>query len=78
MGTSVVAFGAISNWLVDVLNILTGIWTKKREAPCFPCRPIAPSGKPGRGKGFKIGRWKSRVKGYGEVMGELPGRHPGR
>ena len=71
MGTSVVAFGAISNWLVDVLNILTGNLDKAGGA-MFPLPAHMPSGKPGRGKGFKIGRWKSRVKGYGEVMGELP------
>ena len=71
MGTSTVQFGGLCSWLVDVVNILTGNLDKPGGA-MFPnpahARPNAASG----GKGFKVGRWASRVKGLPEVCGELP------
>ena len=30
------------------------------------------SGEPGRGRGFAIGRWTTRVRGLPEALGELP------
>ena len=30
------------------------------------------TGEPGRGRGFSLGRWQSRVRGLGEAFGELP------
>ena len=71
MGTSVVQFGTIANWLVDVLNILTGNLDNEGGA-MFPMPAHVPVSDSPKGKGFKIGRWKSRVKGFPEVMGEFP------
>ena len=38
---------------------------------CAPPWIRTPDRKPG-GRGYKLGRWKSRVKGHPEVNGELP------
>jgi len=71
MGTSVVQFGTIANWLVDVLNVLTGNLDSEGGA-MFPMPAHVPVSSQPKAKGFKIGRWNSRVKGLPEVMGEFP------
>ncbi|MEW6265549.1 MAG: molybdopterin-dependent oxidoreductase [Thermodesulfobacteriota bacterium] len=71
MGTSTVAFGGLTNWLVDVINILTGNLDRPGGA-MFPGPAHLPDRTKAGGKGFKIGRWKSRVGGRPEVCGELP------
>jgi len=70
IGTTTVEFGTVASWAVDTLNILTG----NLDRPGGVMWPLPAHGKrgPGRGKGFGIGRWHSRVKGYPEVMGEYP------
>ncbi|MDQ8702998.1 molybdopterin oxidoreductase family protein [Streptomyces sp. LHD-70] len=72
IGTCTVEFGTLANWLVDVLNVLTGNLDRPGGA-LFPLsatdrapRPAAP------GKGFRTGRWQSRVSGHPEVKSELP------
>lgn len=71
MGVSTAPFGAVSNWLIDVVNILTGNLDRPGGA-MFPTPAHMPKKvKPG-GKGWGVGRWRSRVKGLNEVMGELP------
>lgn len=72
VGSSTVEYGTLANWLVDVLNILTGNLDRPGGA-LFPLaatdgapRPAAP------GKGFALGRWASRVSGHPEAKGELP------
>ncbi|WP_327322521.1 molybdopterin oxidoreductase family protein [Streptomyces sp. NBC_01210] len=72
VGSSTVEFGTLANWLVDVLNVLTGNLDRPGGA-LFPLaatdrapRPAAP------GKGFALGRWASRVSGHPEAKGELP------
>jgi len=71
MGTSTVEFGTLANWLVDVLNILTGNLDRAGGA-MFPTPAHMPRRSRPGGKGWILGRWKSRVKGLREVMGELP------
>ncbi|MFO7558795.1 MAG: molybdopterin-dependent oxidoreductase [Desulfobacterales bacterium] len=71
MGTSTVSFGALTNWLVDVVNILTGNLDRPGGA-MFPTPAILPQKKKPGGSGWAPGRWQSRVKGLNEVMGELP------
>jgi anaerobic selenocysteine-containing dehydrogenase len=69
MGGSVVEFGTITQWLVDVINILTGnldrpggtMFTRTAALEVFRT-----------GQPFEWGRWRSRVKGFPEVLGELP------
>jgi anaerobic selenocysteine-containing dehydrogenase len=70
IGTTTVEFGTVASWAVDALNILTG----NLDRPGGVMWPLPAHSKrgPGRGKGFGIGRWHSRVKGYPEVMGEYP------
>ncbi|MDQ2586803.1 molybdopterin-dependent oxidoreductase [Saccharothrix yanglingensis] len=69
MGGSVVEFGTITQWLVDVINVLTGnldrpggtMFTRTAALEVFRT-----------GQPFEWGRWHSRVKGFPEVLGELP------
>ena len=74
IGTCTQEFGALASWLVDVVNVLTG--NLDREGGAMFTTAAAgqrnSSGKPGSGRGFAIGRWKSRVRGLAEVIGELP------
>jgi anaerobic selenocysteine-containing dehydrogenase len=72
IGTSTVEFGTLGSWLVDVINILTGNLDRPGGVmfPLGPAMPAPRSAKPGRG--FKTGRWHSRVSGYPEALFEMP------
>ncbi|ASU84739.1 molybdopterin-binding oxidoreductase [Nocardiopsis gilva YIM 90087] len=70
IGTTTVEFGTLTSWLVDVLNLLTGNLDRSGGA-MFPLAPHRRRGS-GRGRGFQLGRWHSRVSGLPEVKGELP------
>ncbi|MGE2834145.1 molybdopterin-dependent oxidoreductase [Mycobacterium sp. SMC-4] len=70
MGTSTVEFGTLGNWLVDVVNVLTGNLDRPGGV-MFPCSPTAPRPRRG-GRGWRTGRWHSRVSGHPEVLSELP------
>jgi anaerobic selenocysteine-containing dehydrogenase len=74
IGTCTQEFGGIASWLVDVLNLLTGNLDREGGA-MFPLGAAGhsnASGTPGRGRGARFGRWGSRVRGLGEIFGELP------
>ncbi|MGW1023279.1 molybdopterin oxidoreductase family protein [Streptomyces sp. NPDC002577] len=72
IGTCTVAFGTLGSWLVDVLNILTGNLDRPGGA-LFPLAATDRAPRPaGPGRGFALGRWRSRVSGYPEAKGELP------
>ena len=79
VGTCTQEYGTLCNWLIDVLNILTGHFDEPGGA-MFPRAaalqantfPVNTGGKPGFGKGVVTGRRKSRVSGAPEVMGEFP------
>ncbi|WP_406056990.1 molybdopterin oxidoreductase family protein [Streptomyces sp. NBC_01077] len=72
MGSSTVEYGTLANWLVDVLNTLTGNLDRPGGA-LFPLSATAPAPRPaGPGKGFALGRRHSRVSHHPEVKGELP------
>lgn len=68
MGTSTVAFGTTTNWLVEILNIVSGNFDRAGGA-MFPNPPVdvmrlqPPT---------ERGRWVSRVSGTAEFMGEVP------
>ncbi|WP_394360164.1 molybdopterin-dependent oxidoreductase [Amycolatopsis sp. SB7-3] len=68
MGTTTQAYGTIASWLVDVLNTLTG--NLDREGGVM--FPLPALWRPRRSSPFTSGRWTSRVRGYPEVLGELP------
>ncbi|WP_210491819.1 molybdopterin-dependent oxidoreductase [Patulibacter sp. SYSU D01012] len=74
IGTCTVPFGTVTSWLVDVLNVLTGNLDRPGGVLFTTPATGAPhtKGEPGRGRGMLLGRWASRVRGAGEVMGELP------
>jgi anaerobic selenocysteine-containing dehydrogenase len=74
IGTCTQEFGALASWLIDVLNLLSGNLDREGGA-MFPLGAAAHSnaaGAPGRGRGARFGRFTSRVRGLGEVFGELP------
>ncbi len=74
IGTTTQRFGTLASWLVDVINYLTGNLDRDGGA-MFPLAAVAQRNSAGRGptgKGVKIGRWTSRVRGVPEVFGELP------
>jgi anaerobic selenocysteine-containing dehydrogenase len=74
IGTTTQEFGTLASWLVDVLNVLTGNLDREGGA-MFPLAAAGQrnsAGKPGSGKGFRTGRWSSRVRGLPEALGELP------
>ncbi len=74
LGTCLQQHGTLTSWLIDVINAITG----HLDAPggaMFP-KPAAFSsnttGVPGTGRGVVTGRYRSRVSGAPEVMGQLP------
>jgi anaerobic selenocysteine-containing dehydrogenase len=74
IGTCTQEFGTLASWLVDVLNLLTGNLDREGGA-MFPLGAAGHAnavGTPGRGKGFRFGRFHSRVRGLAELFGELP------
>ncbi|MEU1127311.1 molybdopterin-dependent oxidoreductase, partial [Streptomyces sp. NPDC005899] len=72
IGSCTVEHGTLASWLVDVLNILTGNLDRPGGA-LFPLSATARAPRPaGPGRGFALGRWRSRVSGHPEAKGELP------
>ena len=74
IGTTTQRFGTLASWLVDVLNYLTGNLDREGGA-MFPLAAAGQrnsAGTGGSGKGFRMGRWESRVSRRPEVFGELP------
>jgi anaerobic selenocysteine-containing dehydrogenase len=72
LGTHTVEFGSATAWLTAALNVLTGNFD--RAGGVMTTSPVtAPihEREPG-GRGFRTGRWKSRVRKVPEVTGELP------
>ncbi|MEV7007537.1 molybdopterin-dependent oxidoreductase [Streptosporangium sp. NPDC051022] len=69
IGTCTAAFGTVAQWLVDVINVLTGnfdrpggvMFTRTAALEIFRT-----------GEPYTTGRWHSRVRGLPEALGELP------
>ncbi len=78
MANHTVEFGALSAWSADLLNILTGNLDRAGGvmfANAAHSRPVHKRSDPQEhrgGKGFVTGRWRSRVRNWAEVQGELP------
>ncbi len=69
IGTHTTRFGAVASYLVDILNVATG----NLDRPGGAMFPHAAHEAPSRAnRGFRTGRWRSRVRDLPEVMGELP------
>src|SRR5258706_6616258 len=74
IGTCTQEFGTLASWLVEVVNVLTGNLDSPGGA-MFTLPAIGgptTRGEPGRGRGARLGRWHSRVRGLAEAFGELP------
>ncbi|MBU6532831.1 molybdopterin-dependent oxidoreductase [Streptomyces sp. NPDC057245] len=72
IGSCTVPHGTLASWLVDVLNILTGNLDRPGGA-LFPQAATDRTPRPaGPGRGFRLGRWHSRVSAHPEAKGELP------
>jgi len=74
IGACTQEFGTLASWLTDVLNVLTGHFD--REGGAMFGNPIAWSlvnlPDPQWADGFAFGRWRSRVRGAPEVLGQVP------
>lgn len=71
MGTHTTAFGTLASWLTDVLNVVTGNLDSPGGA-MFPMAGIATPKTTAGGRGFQVGRYRSRVGNHPEVRGEFP------
>ena len=69
IGACIQPFGTIVQWLVQVLNIVTG--NLDREGGTMPTNPVIPITGPGTRPGH-YAQWKSRVSGLPESGGEIP------
>ncbi|HEX4816658.1 MAG TPA: molybdopterin-dependent oxidoreductase [Nonomuraea sp.] len=69
IGTCTAEFGTLAQWLVEVLNVLTGNLDRPGGA-MFPQSATAPPA--GTRRTYQVGRWRSRVRGLPEANGELP------
>jgi anaerobic selenocysteine-containing dehydrogenase len=74
IGTTTQAFGTLTSWLVDVVNVLTGNLDRPGGAMFTKAAAGAANtrGTPGRGRGVHIARGRTRVRGLPETLGELP------
>lgn len=74
MGTTTQAFGTVSSWLIDVINVMTG--NLDRPGGAMFAKPATGSantrGTSGSGRGLRIARRRSRVNGLPETLGEMP------
>lgn len=68
IGTHTTRYGTVAAWLIDVVNALTG----NLDRPGGAMFPRAATERARSRRGFRTGRWTSRVSGYPEVRGELP------
>ncbi|EME50597.1 oxidoreductase [Rhodococcus ruber BKS 20-38] len=73
MGSCTQEFGSVANWMVEVLNIVTGNLDRPGGA-MFPVPPAGgPTTWPANPKApLVFDRWRSRVRNMPEAMGELP------
>jgi len=72
IGTTCQEFGTLASWAVDLVNVLSG--NLDRPGGAMFAGPAASRGanhqQPGRAQRF--GRWRSRVRDFPEMFGELP------
>lgn len=74
IGTTTVAFGTTTSWLVDVVNVLSGnLDTPGGAMFTLPVAGGATTrGTPGKGRGFRVGKGHTRVRNLPEAIGEYP------
>jgi anaerobic selenocysteine-containing dehydrogenase len=69
VGSTLQAFGTLNQWLIQLVNMLTG--NLDRESGALLTDPLIPITGPGTRKGH-YAQWRSRVSGLPESGGELP------
>jgi anaerobic selenocysteine-containing dehydrogenase len=69
VGTTLQAFGTLNQWLVYLVNLVTG--NLDREGGALPTTPLLPVVRTAARR-TNFGRWTSRVRGLPESGGELP------
>ncbi len=73
IGINTARFGTLASWAIDLVNLLTGNFDRPGGAMfTLPPHQKARSQQAKPGRGFKLGRWKSRVSGHPEVISEYP------
>ncbi len=74
IGTCTQEFGTLASWLPEVIHVLTG--NLDRPGGAMFTKPAYGGGNtkgaPGKGRGFRMGRHKTRVRGLPEIFGEQP------
>ncbi|MEV5647844.1 molybdopterin-dependent oxidoreductase [Nocardia sp. NPDC052254] len=68
IGTCTAEFGTLTQWLVDVINALTGNLDRPGGAMFATAAALGIV----RTRPFRLGRWNSRVRELPEAMGEFP------
>lgn len=71
IGTNTVEFGTLASWLTDVVTALTGNLDRPGGL-MWPHGAHQKAHRPGPGRGFRTGRWQTRVSGHPEVRSEFP------
>ena len=69
VGSCLQAFGTLNQWLVQLVNLVTG--NLDRDGGALPTSPLIPITGPGTRRGH-YDKWRSRVRGLPEAGGELP------
>src|SRR5262249_2209951 len=74
IGTCTQEFGTLASWLVEALNILPGNLARAGGAlfanpVAWPMATLRPPDQP---PGWELHRWRSRVRGVPEVLGQVP------
>ena len=74
IGTTTAEFGTLTSWLVDVVNAATGNLDRPGGAMFAKAAAGGPNtrGAPRVGRPVRLGRYRSRVRGLPETLGELP------
>ncbi|MDH3706458.1 MAG: molybdopterin-dependent oxidoreductase [Acidimicrobiia bacterium] len=70
IGSHTTPFGTLASWATEIVNIITGNLDRPGGA-MFALPAHARRGK-GKGRGFTLGRWRTRVRGLPEARSELP------
>ncbi len=69
LGTTLQSFGTLNQWLVQLLNLVTG--NLDREGGALPTSPLFPMTGPGTRPG-QYAKWRTRVSGLPSFGGEVP------
>jgi anaerobic selenocysteine-containing dehydrogenase len=72
VGVHTVVAGTVASWACDVLNTITGNLDRPGGVMWGLAAHARPRPAQGGGRGYRIGRWSSRVSQRPEANGELP------